>query len=327
MASIRTWIIAMRLPSVLLALASIVMGTSLAIWEGAWNIWISLLAALTATMLQIIANLANDYGDFLRGANVEEYVHPNGVEQSGFVSLRQLRITIVWLVLFTLGTGLALLQIAGLSGASFFLLALLGVIAIIAAITYTIGRNPYGYAGWGDLSVLFFFGLLGVLGTVYLHTQQWRWTYILPALSCGCWTVAVLNVNNIRDMKLDAQVGKKTLVVRMGRKAALYYHWALLAIGIVVAATFTMSHYSSPWQWLFVGAIPSIVQNGVLTMRLPPTQLSTELQRLVLVQLLFVLLFSIGLVLSSVKHYNDCSSKSYYQNKVFPSLDSTIMKS
>lgn len=288
----------MRLPSVLLALASIVMGTSLAIWEGVWNIWISLLAALTATMLQIIANLANDYGDFLRGANVEEYVHPNEAGKAGFVSPRQLRIAIVWLVLFTLGTGLALLQVAGLSGLPFILLALLGVIAIIAAITYTIGRSPYGYAGWGDVSVLFFFGLLGVLGTVYLHTQQWRWTYILPALSCGCWAVAVLNVNNIRDMKLDAQVGKKTLVVRMGKRAALYYQWVLLVTGVVMAVVFTTRHYHSPWQWLFVGAVPSLIQNGVMTVRLAPTQLGTELQRLVLVQLLFVLLFSIGLVLS-----------------------------
>ncbi|MEM7055675.1 MAG: 1,4-dihydroxy-2-naphthoate octaprenyltransferase [Bacteroidota bacterium] len=312
MASIRTWLIAMRLPSVLLTLSSSLMGTSLAIWEGKWNAWVSILAAFTAIMLQIIANLANDYGDFLRGANVEEYIHPNGIEQPGFVSLRQLRTAIVWLVLFTVGTGLALLQVAGLSGPSFILLALLGVIAIIAAITYTIGRKPYGYAGWGDVSVLFFFGLLGVLGTVYLHTQQWRWAHVLPALSYGCLAVAVLNLNNIRDIKLDAQVGKKTLVVRMGRRAALYYHWALLTLGIIMAAIFTMIHYNSPWQWLFVAAIPSLVRNGIMTMRLAPTQLGAELQRLVLMQLLFVLFFSIGLVLSSTKHCNDYSSKFYY---------------
>ena len=302
MASIRTWIIATRLPSVLLALASIVMGTSLAIWEGKWNVWVSLLAALTATMLQIIANLANDYGDFLRGANVGEYINPHEVEQPGLVSLKQLKRAIVWVVLLTLGAGLALLQAAGLSGPSFVLLVLLGVIAIIAAITYTIGHKPYGYAGWGDVAVLLFFGLVGVLGTVYLHTQRWRWAHTLPALSCGCLAVAVLNVNNIRDIKLAAQVGKKTLVVRMGRRAALYYQWALLAVGIIMAAAFTIRHYNSPGQWLFAGAIPSLIQSGVMTMQLTTTQLDVLLQRLVLAQLFFVLLFSTGLVLSTYSY-------------------------
>lgn len=299
MASAKTWMIAMRLPSTLLALASTIMGTALASWEGKWNLWVSLLAALTATMLQIIANLANDYGDYLRGANVGAYINPHRAEQAGFVSLKQLKSAIVCLVLLTLVVGLVLLRVAGLSGSSWVLLASLGLIAITAALTYTLGHRPYGYAGWGDVSVLFFFGLVGVLGTTYLHTQQWQWAHTLPALSCGCLAVAILNLNNIRDIERDAQVGKKTLVVRMGRQAAHYYQWALLLVSIMMAAVFTSRHYYSPWQWLFVGAVPSLIQNGMMTMRLAPAQLSIALQQLVLTQLFFVLLFSVGLGLST----------------------------
>lgn len=288
----------MRLPSILLAFNSIMLGTALAICEQKWHVGITLLALLTAAMLQITANLANDYGDFVRGANVAPYVNPTQADQVGFVSLKQLNKAIVWLVLLTLGAGLLLLRVAALSVSLFVLFALLGLLAIIGAITYTRGPRPYGYAGWGDVSVLFFFGIVGVLGTAYLHTHQWRWMYTLPALSCGCLAVAVLNVNNIRDIQQDAQVGKNTLAVRMGRRGACYYQWGLLLISMMVATAFTILHYHNPWQWLFIGVIPGLASNAMRTLQQPTASLDGVLQQLILIQFFFVVLFSIGLVLS-----------------------------
>jgi len=298
MPSIRTWLIVMRFPSLMLALSSIIMGTTLGIISKHWNIWISVLAAITASVLQIIANLANDYGDFLRGGGVGSRVNNTSSVIEGSINLQQIKRALFWLIGCALVCGLSLLYVSHLAPHQFIQFAGLGIIAIIAAITYTMGPRPYAYTGWGDIFVFTFFGLVGVLGTAYLHTKTWDATYIWPAISCGCFSVSVLNLNNIRDLDEDAQIGKKTLVVRMGRRAALYYQWVLLAVGILGTCIFTFQHYHRPIQWVFLAILPQLIQNGMLTMRLPVNQLDSLLQRLVVAQLSFVLLFSIGLILS-----------------------------
>jgi 1,4-dihydroxy-2-naphthoate octaprenyltransferase len=268
----------------------------LAIWEGQWNPWIALWALLTGALLQIIANLANDYGDFLHGAGVGNRV---GVStQNKLVSLNQLKQAILVVCLVTSVCGLLLLKSAHIPGSIFILFVIIGCMAIIAAITYTMGPKPYAYLGLGDLAVMSFFGFVGVLGTAYLHTKAWHTAYMLPALSAGSLAVAVLNLNNIRDQKLDAAVGKKTLVVRMGREAALYYQWVLLGLAIILLVIFTWRYYQRPWQWLFLVIVPRLIQNGWMTKRLAPAQLDLVLQRLVVSQLLFLWLFGVGLVLS-----------------------------
>ncbi|WP_044283042.1 1,4-dihydroxy-2-naphthoate octaprenyltransferase [Candidatus Amoebophilus asiaticus] len=298
MPSIKTWVIVVRLPTIILSISSIIMGTALAVWSGKWDISVGILAGITASLLQIIANLANDYGDFLHGAGVGARVNNTQAVSQGSVNLKQIRVAIFCLVGLTIVCGIILLHLADLPKNTFIQFILLGVIAIIAAITYTMGPKPYAYIGLGDVSLFIFFGLVGVLGTAYLHTKIWNTAYLLPALTCGCFSVAVLNLNNIRDIDEDAPIGKKTLVVRIGRKAALYYQWALLVMGILGAIIFTAQHYHRPIQWIFLAALPQLVQSGMLTMRLPVNQLDPLLQRLVMAQLSFVLLFSIGLVLS-----------------------------
>jgi len=300
MPSIKNWLLVARLPSLILALTSVMLGTCLAIWQGTWNYWVGLLAVITASMLQLIANLANDYGDFLQGAAVEDRVgNPGEKKKNGLVSLQELKKAILLLVCFTIGCGLLLLRIADLAWGPFIQFTLLGSIAIVAAMAYTIGPKPYAYIGMGDLAVLLFFGCIGVLGTVYLHTKAWNWTYVLPSLSCGSFATAVLNLNNIRDIELDAAIGKKTLVVRIGRKAAIYYQWILLGLGISLLVTFTILHYHRPYQWLFLSVVPRIIQNGRMTMRLAPKHLDALLQRLVVTQLFLLLFFGLGLVISN----------------------------
>jgi 1,4-dihydroxy-2-naphthoate octaprenyltransferase len=254
------------------------------------------LAVLTGSLLQVIANLANDYGDFLHGAGVGDRV--GETNQNKLVSLKQLKQAILVVCLVTLACGLLLLHLAHIPWITFIQFVIIGGIAIMAAITYTMGPKPYAYLGLGDLAVMLFFGFVGVLGTAYLHTKTWHTAYMLPALSAGSLAVAVLNLNNIRDQKLDAVVGKKTLVVRMGREVALYYQWVLLGLAIILLLIFTWRYYQRPWQWLFLVIVPRLVQNGLMTKRLAPAQLDLVLQRLVVSQLLLLWLFGIGLVLS-----------------------------
>ena len=114
----------------------------------------------------------------------------------------------------------------------------LGLLSILAAIAYTVGKKPYGYIGLGDFSVLIFFGFVGVMGSYYLFTQQISWKEILPALSCGLFSIGVLNVNNIRDIESDAKAGKFSIPVRIGRINAIRYHWFLLLAGLASALAY-----------------------------------------------------------------------------------------
>jgi 1,4-dihydroxy-2-naphthoate octaprenyltransferase len=291
--SFKTWLIALRLPSILLATSSSMMGSVLAVWEGPWKLWVSLLAWVTAALLQLIANLANDYGDFVRGAGVEGRVSQAGGQG---LSLQQIRRALVCLVLLAVVAGLTLLKVAHLTTYAWVGFVVLGGICIIAAISYTMGSKPYAYLGLGDLAVFLFFGVVGVAGTAYIHTQTWHTSYLLPMLTCGCLSVAVLNLNNIRDMHEDRQVSKNTLVVRMGRKFAIIYQWVLLLAGISSLCVFTWLHYQSHWQWLFLMITPRLIQSGIMTMRLPTNQLSGVLQQLVLACFYLVVLFSVGIL-------------------------------
>ena len=296
---IKTWFMATRFPSTALALNSITLGTALAIWEKQWHIPTYLLAASTAITLQIIANLANDYGDSLRGANVGPYIHLDPTPREGSINLQQLRKAIEVSTCMALLSGVALLYVSCLSYMDWLIFAVLGLLAIAVAITYTVGPRPYGYAGGGDLAVLLFFGGIGVLGTVYLHAHQWRWAYTLPAMGYGCLAMAVLNLNNIRDLALDKQIDKKTLAVRMGRRGAIAYQWLLLSLAVSLTVVFTVQHYSTVWQWLFMAVVPAFLQSGVVTMRLGSSiELNGALERLGMAISLFVALFSAGLVVA-----------------------------
>jgi 1,4-dihydroxy-2-naphthoate octaprenyltransferase len=297
MSSIKTWCIVARLPSVILALTSIMLGTMLAIGEGTWDIRIAFWASLTGMLLQILANLANDYGDWVQGANVGARV---GDEyQKGLVNAHQLQQAILLVGFFTLLSGLVLLVIADLSRQDWIKFAFLGLLASLASVGYTLGPRPYGYLGLGDIAVLVFFGFVGVLGTAYLYTKTWHTTYVLPALSCGCLAVGILNINNIRDQALDKAVRKYTLVVRIGSNAAIYYQWVLLSLSVVFLVIFTLCHYRHWCQWFFLILVPRLVQNGWMTYRLLPNQLDKVLQRLAIIQFLLLWLFGLGFVLSS----------------------------
>lgn len=274
------------------------MGGFLAYHAGAFQWDIFLLCILTTIFLQILSNLANDYGDSIHGADHAARTGPVRAVQSGLISRAQMRRAIILLVALSLASGVILLFVSfGIEWRGIIFFLGLGVLSIGAAIMYTVGRKPYGYLGLGDLSVLVFFGLVGVMGSYYLFTKTISWYELLPALSLGLFSVAVLNVNNIRDIESDKVAGKYSIPVRLGRSKAIIYHWLLIVLAVLFTCLYTVLLYHSPWQFLFMLAVPLFLRNGIAVARKSPEFLDPWLKQMAIATLFFVLLFGAGLII------------------------------
>ncbi|MDB4443015.1 1,4-dihydroxy-2-naphthoate polyprenyltransferase [Saprospiraceae bacterium] len=295
---VKAWLSAFRLRTLPLALASIGMGTFLAASFESMQPKVFLLSALTTIFLQILSNLANDYGDSIHGADSISRKGPQRAVQSGQISSKAMYVAIILFVFLSFTSGVWLLIEATNSWQTFGLFLILGILAIIASITYTAGSNPYGYIGLGDISVLIFFGWVAVLGTFYLHTQFIDWWIILPASSCGFFATAVLNLNNIRDIESDKLAGKNSLPVRMGKSSAIKYHWFLLIAGIVSAVAYVGFNFQNASQFLFLIVLPLLFVNGkAVYEKTEASQLDPYLKQMALTTLLFVITFGIGQII------------------------------
>jgi 1,4-dihydroxy-2-naphthoate octaprenyltransferase len=294
------WISAFRLRTLPLALASILTGGFLAKSAGQFNWPVVALAALTTILLQILSNLANDYGDSQNGADSVHRQGPLRAVQSGAITPVEMKRAMWGFGLASLASGIALLLVALGFQAVWVLLTffVLGLSAIWAAVNYTAGSRPYGYAGLGDVSVFLFFGIVGVCGTYFLQTRTLPLVVLLPAAALGCFATAVLNVNNIRDIVSDKLAGKITVPVRLGPQHARRYHWLLLVFGIGAAVIYVALNYHSPWQWLFVLSLPLFLFNGrQVWARQESMQLDPLLKQMALSTLAFTLLFGLGQVI------------------------------
>ena len=300
MTSAGIWIKAFRLRTLPLALSATVLGSFLGFEEDKFKWGVFIFGSLTTLFLQILSNLANDYGDAVKGTDNEERLGPLRVTQTGLVSRTQMRWMIGLFASLSLASGSLLIWI-GLRGADmlgYTIFFLLGFAAIFAAIKYTIGKRPYGYVGLGDLMVFVFFGIVGVAGTYFLHTSSLNVSILLPASSVGLLSMGVLNLNNMRDHVNDAESGKNTLVVRMGLPWAKAYHVILLVTAFLLALTYTIMNFESYLQLLLLVPVPllfadvkKVINNTV------PIELNAELKRLAMATLLFSLSFGLGLVL------------------------------
>ena len=295
----KVWLSAFRLRTLPLSLSCIGMGGFLAAAQDKFNGLIFFLCCSTTIFLQVLSNLSNDYGDAVNGADHAERIGPQRAVQSGAISPSQMKNAIFIFVVLCLVSGIMLLYTSfGFELKSFLFFLGLGFLSIIAAIAYTVGKKPYGYIGLGDLSVLIFFGIVGVMGSQYLFTKSFSVIQILPALSCGFFSIAVLNINNIRDIDSDRSAGKFSIPVRIGKERATKYHWLLLFGGLVSTLIFVLINFHSPWQFLFLLAAPLLFFNGKKVSALPSQELDPLLKQMALSTLLFVLLFGIGNLLS-----------------------------
>ncbi|MDK9775129.1 MULTISPECIES: 1,4-dihydroxy-2-naphthoate polyprenyltransferase [Vibrio] len=261
--SLQIWLEAARPKTLPLALVSILTGSVLAYSAGHFSLTIAIMALVTATLLQILSNLANDYGDAVQGTDNDNRLGPQRAMQSGVVTADQMKKAIIFNIILTAIAGLTLVFYALSSFESILTFIGLGILAILAAIAYTMGSKPYGYVGLGDLSVFLFFGLLGVSGTYFLHTGHVDATLFLPALGCGLLAVAVLNINNMRDIENDSQCGKRTMAVRLGQRKAKQYHFILLGSALVAFASYLLIQGKPVWISLpFLVSVYVVAQHG-----------------------------------------------------------------
>lgn len=300
--NLKIWIHAFRLRTLPLALSSIAMGAFLAAFFNSFRWDVSLLAALTTLFLQILSNLANDYGDAQKGTDNQQRIGPKRTVQSGKISVAAMRSAIIIFSCLSLISGIVLISLGtqGMDLRVGILFLVLGISAIAAAILYTIGKKAYGYSGLGDLFVFLFFGLLAVLGTFFLNTQFLRWDIWLPAASMGFLSTGVLNLNNLRDIENDLASGKITIAVHLGVRKAKYYHFLLIAFALISALVFNLMNLRN-WLsllWL-IPIIPIFIVDLIKIAKIEDLKLLDPfLKKLALKTLLFVLIYGGCLVFS-----------------------------
>lgn len=295
---IRAWISALRLRTLPLALSSIGMGSFLAIANNVFQYSIFLWAALTTILLQILSNLANDYGDSVNGADNEYRVGPQRAVQSGDISIVEMKGGILILVILSFISGVTLLvETVGLGTKLFYWFLGFGILSIGAAYSYTAGNRPYGYAGLGDIMVLIFFGILGVGGSYFLYAQQMDLKILLPSLSMGALATGVLNINNMRDIDSDTKAGKNTIPVRFGLRFAITYHWFLLIGAMITAAVYILIQGIGYASFIWIVALPLLFYNGYKISTIKNQQeLDPFLKQLALSTLFFMITFGLAIV-------------------------------
>lgn len=256
MSKIRSYIRSFRLRTLPLSVAGIVLGTLLAAGEGEFHLLRFALAILTVLLLQILSNVANELGDTLRGTDSEERQGMIYSLQSGEISIAAMKRLIIWLVALAAISGIALVasSFESLFSGDGVLMLVLGGVAIVAALGYTLGRHPYGYMGLGDLFVFLFFGLLSTIGGYFLMISEVDWAVALPAAACGLWSVGVLNINNIRDMESD-RANRVTVPILLGEHRAKIYQCLLELLPFALLTLFCVLREVS-WEgylfWLFL---------------------------------------------------------------------------
>jgi 1,4-dihydroxy-2-naphthoate polyprenyltransferase len=294
MTKTQAWIKAFRLRTLPLSVSGVIMGSFLALKKNVFDIRIFILAIATTLFLQILSNLANDYGDGKNGKDNAGRLGPARMVQSGKITLPEMKRMIYIFCVLSLLSGISLIFISQIQimSVSFFILLFLGLLSIWAALSYTIGKNPYGYSGWGDLSVFIFFGLFSVLGTCFLYSHVFSLDLIFPAISVGAFSVGVLNLNNMRDYTNDLFTGKKTLVVKMGALKAKRYHIFLFGLAIVNAIVYLLVNDSAWLGYLFLIIIIPVFLHGNRIMKITePLLFDKELKKLALIALFFSIVF------------------------------------
>ena len=318
MARLKTWIRAARPRTVLLSFSGVLLGGGVAYktgpsmlrlrsaTAGSGTLLCVLFAAITAVLLQILSNLANDYGDFKKGTDNVKRVGPQREMQSGAITEKEMKWALVIVSGLCLLSGFLLLfvyyvaQVAVvphyrfLFVLSFFIV--LGIGAILAALLYTLGKRPYGYRGLGDLFCFLFFGWAAVAGTYYLAAPYFDFGVFLPASAMGFLSNAVLNINNMRDYENDKASGKNSLVVKLGQKRAFVYHCLLIGGAFVGLTIYLILHHVAWYSYLFWLLAPLFLKDLIAIKKTTPELLDPFLGRQVKHSFLLVVVYGVLLL-------------------------------
>jgi 1,4-dihydroxy-2-naphthoate octaprenyltransferase len=291
LSSIQIWIMASRPKTLPAAAAPVLAALGLAVRDGVFRPEPALAALMAALLLQVGANLANDVFDYQRGADTEERLGPRRVTATGMLTPAQVK-TGMWVVFGLAGLlGIYLISVGG------WPVLFIGVLAILAAIGYTGGPFPLGYYGMGDLSVFVFFGLAAVGGTYYVQagvvSEEALWT----SLPMGLLTVAILVVNNLRDIETDRAAGKHTLAVRFGKRGARFEYGACLLISYLAPALMWLAGAGGPGVMLTWFSIPLAMNMLRSVYTIEGRALNKVLAGTGRLELVFGLLLGLGFIL------------------------------
>ncbi|APY07340.1 1,4-dihydroxy-2-naphthoate octaprenyltransferase [Winogradskyella sp. J14-2] len=301
MKKMKPWLSAMRLRTLPLSVSGIILGTCFAIYNGRFSWWVLVLAILTTISLQVLSNLANDYGDGVKGTDNEDRVGPQRAIQSGIITpdemLEAIKFNIIVVIILTLS-----LIMAAFGPANFLFLLLfmfLGGLSVYAALNYTMGDSPYGYKALGDIFVFIFFGLISTIGSYLLYVHTIDHVVVLPAIALGLLSVGVLNLNNMRDLEADAKVGKITIAVKLGIKRAKQYHYVLITGAMLTAVVFSILYYvEESYNFLYLAAfIPLVIHLKKIKAAKAPNEFDIQLKVLAMSTFLFALLLGVGYIL------------------------------
>lgn len=301
----KKWIKAARLRTLPLSISGILVGSAAAYqnYHTQPNYYIIvILCLLTTLFFQVLSNYANDYGDAVKGTDNENRVGPKRAVQSGEITKQQMKNAIIITLVLSLITSVGVIY-TSFGNANFLQAIIYFVLAIAcvgAAIKYTVGNSAYGYKGLGDVFVFIFFGLVSTLGTYYLFGHSMDWKIVFPASGIGLLSMAVLNMNNMRDVENDTVMGKKTMVVKMGYERAKQYHFYLIIFAVIFINLYAMNVFSKWYQFVYaIGFIPLLKNIGIVGKTKNPRLLDPELKRLSLSTFFISLLLSIALILNA----------------------------
>ena len=300
MKKIKPWLSAMRLRTLPLSVSGIILGTCFAYYNGNFSPWVLVLAILTTISLQVLSNLANDYGDGVKGTDNDERVGPQRAIQSGEITPDEMLDAIKFNIIVVIILTLSLIWAAfGSTNILFLLLfVFLGGMSVYAALNYTMGDSPYGYRALGDVFVFVFFGIISTVGSYLLYMHIIDHVVVLPAIALGMLSVGVLNLNNMRDIESDANAGKITLAVKLGLQRAKKYHFILIIGAMVITLVFSILYYVEPYNFMYLIAfIPFILHIKRIKAAKQPDDFDSQLKVLALSTFLFSLLLGIGYIL------------------------------
>ena len=296
MTKLKAWVSAARLRTLPLSISGIITAAAAAAHIDQYTSIIFWLAIATTLGFQVLSNFANDYGDGVKGTDNDDRVGPARALQSGLLTERELKRGMIFTAIITLLLASMLIFVA--FGNNNFVLSLLffnlGIAAIIAAVKYTVGKSAYGYRAMGDVFVFIFFGLVGVLGCYFLFTETVTDYILLPAITIGLLSVAVLNLNNMRDRLTDVKVNKNTLAVILGESKVKSYHTALILGGFTSAVVYFFLQSKGLYSFLPLIAFIPLFMNIIKVYKTDiPKNLDPELKKVALSTFLFSILFFI----------------------------------
>ncbi|WP_353083563.1 1,4-dihydroxy-2-naphthoate octaprenyltransferase [Flavobacterium sp.] len=303
------WIDAARVRTLPLSISGILVGSFYAMSQGIFN-WKIVIFALSTTLgLQILSNFANDYGDGMKGTDNEDRVGPMRSIQSGAITPGAMRFAIFITSFLTLVSAMLLIYFSFKGKYLYYsvLFFVLGILAIASAVRYTVGKNPYGYRGYGDVFVFIFFGIVSTIGVNFMFSKELDWLLFLPATAIGLLSVGVLNLNNMRDEESDKKSNKNTIVVKNGGAWAKKYHFILIVSAMVLMLAFALifdfsyrdqnpGSFNFDIYFFLLAYFPIIAHLKRVAKNNEPKLLDPELKKLALSTFLLSILLSLSLI-------------------------------